>query len=98
MTLAGGIHRLMRRNFKARFALGRDLGLEFMPKKGFVSCEMPDQTAAADAMKAIIEIVNAYPVADRSNGSGHWQQAQDQRVRLRMAPSNGNLESGGKYS
>jgi hypothetical protein len=50
MTLAGGIHRLTRRNFKARFALGRDLGLEFMPKKGFVSCEMPDQTAAADAM------------------------------------------------
>jgi len=74
MTLAGGIHRLTRRNFKARFALGRDLGLEFMPKKGFVSCEMPDQTAAADAMKAIIEIVNAYP---RSNQSQIVAMAQD---------------------
>jgi hypothetical protein len=66
MTLAGGIYRLTLRNFKARFAVGRDLGLEFVPKKGFIACEVPDQAAARDAMQAVIEIVKANPGSNQS--------------------------------
>ena len=42
-SIAGrGIHRLTLRNFKGRFAPGSShLGLEFVPKKGFVSREVP---------------------------------------------------------
>jgi hypothetical protein len=63
-TLLGGIHRLTMRNFKGRFAPGHHLGLEFVPKKGFVSCEVPDQ--ASDAMQTVMEIVNAHPSSNQS--------------------------------
>jgi hypothetical protein len=66
MTLAGGIYRLTLRNFKARIALGRDLGLEFVPKQGFIACEVPNQAAAANPMQAIIEIVKAHPGINQS--------------------------------
>jgi hypothetical protein len=49
MTFAGAIHRLSLRNFKGRFAPGRQLGLDFLPKKGFIPCEVPDQPTARDA-------------------------------------------------
>jgi hypothetical protein len=60
----GSIHRLTMRNFKSRFAPGRHLGLEFVPKKGFVGCEAPDQPR--DAMQTIIEIVRAHPRSNQS--------------------------------
>ena len=60
-TLLGCIHRLTMRNFKGRFAPGRHLGLEFVPKKGFVACEVPDQPTARDAMQTVVEIVAAHP-------------------------------------
>jgi hypothetical protein len=73
MTLAGGIHRLTLRNFKARFALGRHLGLEFVPKKGFIACELPDQPR--DAMQTVMEIVNAHPGSNQSQIVALAQQA-----------------------
>jgi hypothetical protein len=75
VTLAGGIHRLTLRNFKARIALGRDLGLEFVPKKGFIGCEVPDQPTARDAMQTIIEIVAAHPGSNQSQIVALAQQA-----------------------
>jgi hypothetical protein len=75
MTLAGGIYRLTLRNFKARFALGRDLGLEFVPKKGFIACEVPDQPTARDAMQGVIEIVTAYPGSNQSQIVKRAQEA-----------------------
>ena len=63
-TLMGCIHRLTMRNFKGRFAPGRHLGLEFVQKKGLVSCEVPDQPR--DAMQTVIEIVRAHPGSNQS--------------------------------
>ena len=77
MTLGGGIHRLTLRNFKSRIALGRDLGLEFVPKKGFIACEVPDQPTGRDAMQAVIEIVTANP---GSNQSQIVKRAQEARI------------------
>jgi hypothetical protein len=71
----GCIHRLTLRNFKGRFAPGRHLGLEFVPKKGFFACEMADQAAAADPMQAIIEIVAAHPGSNQSQIVALAQQA-----------------------
>jgi len=75
MTLAGAIHRLTLRNFKARFAPGRHLGLEFVPKKGFIACEVPDQPTARDAMQAVIELVKAHPGSNQSQIVALAQQA-----------------------
>ena len=75
MMLAGGIHRLTLRNFKARFALGRDLGLEFAPKKGFIACDVPDQPTARDAMQAVIEIVTAHLGSNQSQIVKRAQEA-----------------------
>lgn len=62
----GYIHRLTLRNFKGRFAPGRHLGLEFVAKKGFFGCEVPEQATAADPMQTIIEIVAANPGSNQS--------------------------------
>ena len=42
------------------------LGLEFVPKKSFIACEVPDQPTARDAMQAVIEIVTAHPGSNQS--------------------------------
>jgi hypothetical protein len=71
----GCIHRLTLRNFKGRFAPGRHLGLEFVPKKGFFACDVADQRAARDAMQAVIEIVEANPGSNQSQIVSLAQQA-----------------------
>jgi hypothetical protein len=63
-TLDGCIHRLTMRNFKSRLAPRRHLGLEFVPRKGFISCEVPDQPR--DAMQTIVEIVKAHTGSNQS--------------------------------
>jgi hypothetical protein len=35
-------------------------------KKAFISCEVPDQPTARDAMQTIIEIVKAHPGSNQS--------------------------------
>ena len=60
-TLMGKIHRLTLRNFKARHAPGKDFGLEFVHRQGFVACEVPDPPAAPDPMQTLIDIVAENP-------------------------------------
>src|SRR5579863_1696964 len=75
LTLAGGIYRLTLRNFKGRFAPGQHLGLEFVRRKGFIACEVPNQVAAADPLQTIIEIVTAHPGSNQSQIVALAQQA-----------------------
>jgi hypothetical protein len=49
--------------------------LEFVAKKGFFACEVPDQAAAADPMQAVIEIVKANPGSNQSQIVALAQQA-----------------------
>jgi len=65
-TLVGGIHRLTLRSFKARYAPGKDFGLEFVPRRGFVACEVAEKAAAADPMQIVTEIVTANPGSNQS--------------------------------
>jgi archaellum biogenesis ATPase FlaH len=60
-TLMGGIHRLTLRNFKARYAPGKNFGLEFIHRRGFVACEVPDPPNSPDPMQAVINIVAENP-------------------------------------
>jgi RecA-family ATPase len=71
----GCIQRLTLRNFKGRFAPGRHVGLEFVPKKGFVACKVPDQPSARDAMQTVAEIVAAHPGSNQSQIVALAQQA-----------------------
>jgi hypothetical protein len=66
-TLTGGIHRLTLRNFKARFAPGKDFGLEFVHRQGFVACEVAAKAAAADPMQIVTEIIAANPGSNQSH-------------------------------
>jgi hypothetical protein len=65
-TLTGGIHRLTLRNFKARYAPGKDFGLEFIHRQGFVACEVAAKAAAADPMQIVAEIIAANPGSNQS--------------------------------
>jgi hypothetical protein len=49
------------------------LGLEFVPKKGFIACEVPP--TARDAMQAVIEIVTAHPGSNQSQIVKRAQEA-----------------------
>src|SRR5437773_11475049 len=72
-TLDGCIHRLTMRNFKSRLAPRRHLGLEFVPKKGFIRCEVPDQPH--DPMQTVVEIVKTHPSSNQSQIVALAQQA-----------------------
>jgi len=65
-TRMGGIHRLTVRNFKARYAPGKNLGLEFVHRRDFVACDVPEKDAAADPMQIVTEIVTANPGSNQS--------------------------------
>jgi hypothetical protein len=65
-TLMGSVHRLMLRNFKGRYAPGKNFGLEFVNRQGFVACEVPDRRENADAIPIIIDIVAANPGSNQS--------------------------------
>jgi len=60
-TLMGGIHRLTLRNFKARYAPGKNFGLEFIHRRGFVACEVPYPPTAPDPMETVINLVAENP-------------------------------------
>ena len=51
------------------------LRLEFVPKKGFIPCEVPDQPTARDAMQAVIEIATAHPGSNQSQIVKRAQEA-----------------------
>ena len=66
-TFMGGIHRLTLRNFKARYAPGKNIGLEFVRRRGFVACEVPEKADAADPMQIVTKIVAANPGSNQSH-------------------------------
>jgi hypothetical protein len=56
-----GLYRLIMRNFKSRFAQGRDFGMEFQAGRGFQAIEVVQQAARLSADAVVAEIISAEP-------------------------------------
>ncbi len=65
-TLKGRVHRLVLRNFKGRYAPGRNIGVEFVHRQGFVPSDVPAPIKPVDAMEIVFNIVGTNPHSNQS--------------------------------
>lgn len=88
-TVMGGIHRLTLRNFKARYAPGKNFGLEFISRRGFEACEVPDPPPAPDPMQTVINIVAENPGRNQGEIVVMAKQAGISKHRVEACLENG---------